>query len=101
LNKLKINEISQKVIAETQLYARTRVDGLIFENMHDLPYSLANNLGPETSTAMTRVCLDAIRTLGEQRKDLLLGVQILACGNREALAVAQAAGRSFLFFWVI
>lgn len=44
---------------------------------------------------MTRVCVDAVGSLsGLEREKLLLGIQILAGGNREALSVAQSSGIS-------
>ncbi|KAI6181490.1 hypothetical protein M3Y98_00834900 [Aphelenchoides besseyi] len=95
LNRLKIDEIAEKVVAETQIYANTQIDGLIFENMHDLPYSRSEDLGPEITAAMTRVCLDARNEL-LKRSELLLGIQVLAGGNEKAMAVALAAGLDFI-----
>lgn len=59
--------------------------------MHDLPYQIQQT--PETIACMTRVCRDAVSSLSRIERDhLLLGIQILAAGNTEAIAVAQAAG---------
>lgn len=75
---------------------KARVDGIIYENMHDLPYQLQH--GPETTACMTRVCSDAVHSLSSaERDELLLGVQVLAAANREAVAVSQAAGKSISF----
>lgn len=62
-------------------------DGVIIENMHDIPYSLS--VGPEVSACMTAVC-SAVRSVCPA---LPLGVQILAAANRQALAVALASGQ--------
>lgn len=64
-------------------------DGLIIENMHDIPYSLS--VGPEVCAGMTAVC-SAVRSICPS---LPLGVQILSAANQQALAVALASG-SFL-----
>lgn len=101
MNRLKIADISKKVTAESHQYLKARVDGIIFENMHDLPYALAKDQGPEVVASMTRVCVDAARNLGQEaREKLLLGVQILAAANQEAMAVAQSAGRLYWNFKV-
>jgi hypothetical protein len=58
------------------------------ENMHDRPWQRSDLLGPETTAAMATVCA-AVRQV---HPGLPLGVQVLVAGNREALAVAKAAG---------
>ncbi|KAG9352512.1 hypothetical protein JZ751_020926 [Albula glossodonta] len=65
-------------------------DGLIIENMHDLPYTLAP--GPEVSACMTAVCAAVRHTC----PSLPLGVQILSAANQQALAVALASGLDFI-----
>lgn len=64
-------------------------DGLIIENMHDVPYSF--NVGPEVCACMTVVC-SAVRHVCPT---LPLGVQILSSANQQALAVALASGSAF------
>lgn len=61
-------------------------DGVIIENMHDIPYSLS--VGPEVVACMTAVCT-AVRSVCPS---LPLGVQILSAANQQALAVALASG---------
>ncbi|KJH41598.1 BtpA family protein [Dictyocaulus viviparus] len=98
MNKLCIMEIIDQVKKETQIYAQANVvsgikrlvefkDGIIVENMHDLPYT-RRPMGPEITSSMTLACQAVSETLGQRRKDMLLGVQILAGANKEALAVA-------------
>lgn len=97
---------------EARAYARAGLDGLMIENMHDVPY-LMGSVGPEIIAAMTAVGL-AVQDECSQRQDqgarkdsrtsirktvtapLPLGVQILAAANREALAVALAVGATFV-----
>jgi len=64
-------------------------DGLIVENMHDLPY-LRGAVGPETVAAMALGC-EAVAAFGAP-----FGVQVLAGANLEALGVAVATGASFI-----
>lgn len=70
----------------TQL-AEAGFDAVIIENMHDIPYVHGSKLGPEITATMTRVAVEVATAV-----DIPLGIQILACGNRQAVAVAQAAG---------
>ena len=63
-------------------------DGVMLENMHDRPWLGAHQLGPETTAAMA-VIANSVRT---HYPDLPLGLQILSGANKQALAVAKAAG---------
>lgn len=64
-------------------------DGLIIENMHDIPYSFS--VGPEVCACMTAVCT-AVRSVCPS---MPLGVQILSSANQQALAIALASGSVF------
>lgn len=64
-------------------------DGVIIENMHDIPYSFS--VGPEVCACMTAVCT-AVRSVCPS---LPLGVQILSSANQQALAIALASGSGF------
>lgn len=85
-----LSSIIEQAAAEAAHYDEAGLDGLLIENMHDVPY-LAGTVGPEITAAMTAVGV-AIR----QASSLPLGVQILAAANREALAVAHACGAAFV-----
>jgi membrane complex biogenesis BtpA family protein len=75
---------------EASIYREAGVDGVIIENMHDVPY-LRGEVGPEIVAAMTAI---AVEVKHECR--LPVGVQILAGANVEAMAVAHAAGLDFI-----
>ncbi|KAL3080263.1 hypothetical protein niasHT_034237 [Heterodera trifolii] len=97
LSKLSIAQLVDRVSAETEIYAECGIDGLIVENMHDLPYQKGIDHGPEVCATMARLCSACAHTLGaNRRRRMLLGVQILAGANRAALAVAQAAEFDFI-----
>lgn len=85
-----ITELVTCARQEAKLYRECGVDGLIVENMHDVPY-LRGEVGPEIVAAMTAI---ATEVKGECR--LPVGVQILAGANIEAMAVAHAAGLDFI-----
>lgn len=63
-------------------------DGLMIENMHDVPWLRPDQLGPETTAVMSVVC----STIRRDHPKLPIGLQILSSANKEALAVAMAAG---------
>jgi len=85
-----LGQIIQQAVAEAATYTAAGLDGLLIENMHDVPY-LCGKVGPEIVAGMTAVGL-AVR----RASPLPLGVQVLAAANREALAVAQACGATFV-----
>ena len=89
-SKSSVAEIAASAVSEAKVLADGGVDAIMLENMHDVPY-LNRQVGPEIVAAMTAICA-AVR----QAVALPLGVQILAGANREALAVAHAAGCQFV-----
>ena len=52
-NSWNLNQIVEKAVEETEILKN--FDGLIVENMHDLPY--VKNVGPEILTSMTVACM--------------------------------------------
>lgn len=85
-----VRTLAREAVAEAGVLAGGGVDAILLENMHDVPY-LNRSVGPEIVAAMTAVCA-AVR----EAVALPLGVQVLAGANREALAVAHAAGCQFV-----
>lgn len=85
-----VAEIAESAAKEARVYSEAGADGLIIENMHDVPY-LRGSVGPEIVAAMA-VVGRAVRTeFGRP-----VGVQILAGANIAAMAVAHAAGLDFV-----
>ncbi len=89
-HSLALLEVLDRARREAEAYTAAGFDGLLIENMHDVPY-LCGAVGPEIVAAMTAVGV-AVRGVSP----LPLGVQILAAANREALAVALACGARFV-----
>jgi uncharacterized protein len=83
-------EIIDKARAEALIYKEAGLDALAIENMHDVPF-LKRQVGPEVVAAMAVIGYEVKNATG-----LRCGVQILAGANKEALAVAQAAGLDFI-----
>jgi membrane complex biogenesis BtpA family protein len=87
---LGVAELVQQAKEEARIYRECEVDGIIIENMHDVPY-LKGAVGPEIVAAMA--------IIGSEVKNecrLPVGVQILAGANIEAMAVAHAARLDFI-----
>ncbi len=87
---LRQEEITEIAVREALLYEKCGLDAILLENMHDVPY-LNRDAGPEIIAAMTAVSV-AVR----KAVKFPIGIQILAGANREALAVALAAGLQFI-----
>lgn len=85
-----VSEIIERAVAEARIYSAGGVDGLIIENMHDVPY-LRGHVGPEIVAAMA-----VVGRAVKEEYGLPAGVQILAGANTEAMAVAHASGLDFI-----
>jgi len=80
----------EQAVAEARAYRDAGFTAIAIENMHDRPY-MKGGVGPEVTAAMAVIGREIRRDTG-----LLLGVQVLAGANREALAVAHAIGAAFV-----
>ncbi len=89
--RLPVGELAERAAAEALLLRKAGFDALIIENMHDRPY-VHQGHGPETVAAMAVVASAVRQAVGE----MPLGIQVLSGGNREALAIAMAAGLQFI-----
>lgn len=88
LNTQSPDEILKIAIHEAKVYKRHGIKAVIIENMFDVPYT--KTIRPEVISMMS-VIGHEIKKLG-----LYCGIQILAGGNKEALAAAKAAGLDFI-----
>jgi membrane complex biogenesis BtpA family protein len=84
-------DITAFAVAEARRYAEGGVDGVIVENHGDIPFAKPGDLGPETAACMA-VMTAAVR----QATGLPVGVNVLANGAVQAIAVAVAAGAAFV-----
>lgn len=83
-------EIEERALDDARALKAGGADAILVENMGDLPY-LKGEADPATVAAMAVLARLAAREAG-----LPAGVQVLAGANREALAVALAAGLEFI-----
>lgn len=85
-----VTELVSQAKGEARIYKECGVDGVIIENMHDVPY-LKGEVGPEIVAAMTAIGVEV-----KSESGLPVGIQILAGANIEAMAVARAASLDFI-----
>jgi membrane complex biogenesis BtpA family protein len=85
-----IDQLIEQAVAEAKIYHDAGFTALALENMHDRPY-LKGGVGPEVTAAMTAVAREIKRETG-----MVLGIQVLAAANREALGIALACGAEFV-----
>uniref|UniRef100_A0A0K0DXZ2 BtpA family membrane complex biogenesis protein n=1 Tax=Strongyloides stercoralis TaxID=6248 RepID=A0A0K0DXZ2_STRER len=89
-------EIKNFVSQEVEIYKKYNVDGIILENMNDIPYLHPSKIGPEIVAMMTTCAMETLSVLSNERENFLLGIQILAGGNKEALSIAHSTGFDFI-----
>ncbi|RLD33285.1 MAG: hypothetical protein DRI73_05735 [Bacteroidetes bacterium] len=89
-NRLTVNNIIEQCVKEAEILENNGLDGLIIENMHDIPY-LNRKAGPEIVGMMTVIGKEIRRST-----KLPCGIQILAGANKEALAAALSANIDFI-----
>ncbi len=89
-SELSVSQIVDRAVEEACIYREGGVHGLMLENMHDLPY-LNRKAGPEIVAAMTAAAVEVRKAC-----QLPCGIQVLAGANKEALAIALAAGLDFI-----
>ncbi len=87
----RVSEIYAFACDEAKRYQDGGVDGLIVENHGDIPFAKPDELGPETAAAMA-VMADHVR----RATGLPLGINVLANGAVQGLAVAKAAEADFV-----
>lgn len=90
-NHLSMSEIISMACTDATNFKNAGVDAIMVENMHDIPY-LNRQVGPEIVASMSVVCNEVKKEVN----NLPCGIQILAGANKEALAVAKAAGLQFI-----
>jgi len=90
LNRGKTLEtIRKEVLAEVEMVARIGFDGVILQNMHDVP--IGQTARPETIGYMTRLACD----IRQHFPQLILGI-LVNWDGLASLAVAEAAGADFV-----
>ncbi|XP_067015843.2 uncharacterized protein F13E9.13, mitochondrial isoform X1 [Anabrus simplex] len=89
-----VQKLVDDACEEAERYKACELDGVLLENMHDIPYLRPKDMEPEITATMTKISVHVRRLLPHS---VPCGIQILAGGNKEAVAVAHAAGLQFIW----
>ena len=94
---LGVRDIAHRAAEEAITLAKSGFDAIIVENMHDAPYVHAGvdglGHGPEIVSAMAACAMAVRAAVGD---NMPVGIQVLAGGSREAIAIAHACGLNFV-----
>ncbi len=85
-----VRQIITNAIEEAETYKSAGLKAIMIENMHDVPY-LNNSSGPEITSTMAIIAYEI-----KKRTNLIVGIQILASANKEAIAIAHSADIDFI-----
>lgn len=95
--RLNMGGITEIALEDSEKLLKAGVDGLQIENIWDYPYLKGNNVGYETTSAMS-----AIASKIKQQISLPIGINIHLNAGVQAFAVAAAVGAKWIrvFEWV-
>lgn len=86
-----VAQIVSIALQEAEAYINGGLNGLLIENMHDVPY-MNRNAGPEVVATMACAAWE----LRKAFPSVPIGLQVLAGCNRESLAIAHACDCDFI-----
>ncbi len=87
-----IDTIVERAVREAKVYEENGVDGVIVENMWDLPYySGAFRVPPEEVAAHAVAAREVVKSVR-----VPVGITVIHNGGRVALGIAKAAGAKFV-----
>ena len=90
-NGWSMDTVIEKALRDARTLVENGVDGLIVENMWDLPYYVAKEVPPEEMTAHAVAAREVVKSF-----DVPVGITVIHNGGRVALAIAKAAGAKFI-----
>jgi len=86
-----IDEIIDFALKDAMALVENGVDGLIVENMWDLPYYVGKAVPPEEMTAQAVAAREVVKNV-----NVPVGINVVHNGGRVTLAIAKAAGAKFI-----
>lgn len=87
----KMDLIIEKALDDARALAKGGVNGLIVENMWDLPYFVGSDVPPEEMTAQAVAARKVVEAV-----DIPVGINVVHNGGVVTLAIAVAAGARFI-----
>ncbi|MDG6940267.1 MAG: BtpA/SgcQ family protein [Nitrososphaerota archaeon] len=86
-----MDEIIDSAVKDAKALVENGVDGIIVENMWDLPYFVGKKVPPEEMVAHGVAAREVIRAAG-----VPAGITVIHNGGRVTLGIAKAAGAKFM-----
>jgi len=86
-----IDRVVEDALRDARLLIENGVDGLIVENMWDLPYYAAKEIPPEEIAAHAVAAREVVK-----EANVPVGITVIHNGGRVALGIAKAAGAKFI-----
>jgi membrane complex biogenesis BtpA family protein len=86
-----IDSIVENALREAKILVENGVDGLIVENMWDLPYYAGDEIPPEEIAAHSIAAREVVKSV-----NVPVGITCIHNGGRAALGIAKAAGAEFI-----
>ncbi len=96
-SNINMKEIIQTAVKEAKILEKAGVDGLQIENIWDYPFVKGEEIGHETTAAMTAAAVKV-----KEAVDIPIGINCHLNGGKQALAVAKAVEAKWIrvFEWV-
>ena len=86
-----MQKITDQALRDAETLVQGGVDGLIVENMWDLPYYVGTEVKPEAATAQAVAAAEVVKNFS-----LPVGINVIHNGGVVCLAIAVAAGARFM-----
>ena len=86
-----MNVIVENALRDAKVLVENGVNGLIVENMWDLPYFVGKNVPPEEIAAHAVAAREVVKSV-----NVPVGITVIHNGGRVALGIAKAAGAKFI-----
>jgi membrane complex biogenesis BtpA family protein len=84
-------QIVDFALQDAETLVKGGVDGLIVENMWDLPYAVGSDVAPEQMCAQAVAAAEVVKAVA-----VPVGINVVHNGSRVCLGIAIAAGASFI-----
>jgi hypothetical protein len=86
-----MDAIIDQALRDAKALVEGGIDGIIVENMWDLPYHVGNEVPPEEMAAQTVAAKQVVRTVS-----VPVGINVIHNGGRVTLSIASAVGAKFI-----
>ncbi len=90
-----MEEIIEHALRDAQALIEGGVDGLIVENMWDLPYYVGEDVPPEAIAAQAVAAWEVVKAV-KKASGIPVGINVVHNGGRVTLSIAVAAGADFI-----